>query len=561
MGDKAIDARVIKKTQETLGKVITKPPMSEKILSRPTVQYMYDVLISVMRTTGKMKGLFTDTELNFENIKGSKEDKVAFFQKAVDYVSLVTGKAVAVKPSKILAGHEPERTNEFLQVLAEAARKNIDNDDYVRRVLKSDNSRETTSKKESSRSKEKDSTKSGDKGSGDAQEKDHSSDRHRSKDRSKDHSKDRGDRDKRDSEERSEKHKNRDKDRSDKHRDKDKDRDRDREHRDREHRDRDRHDKKDKGERPKDKEERSKDREERSKDKDERSKDRGERSRDRDGRSKDRDEDENDGEQHHSRHKESKAKPKDETQKEAMNRHVTQNSGSSRAARPSSARPAPPKPKKNELVHEEPVVVSGLQRPNVIIDKQEDSDDDDAFVAKEEDIMLPPDPVVTKTEDQNDNEEEDAEHGGLVKKLMESKKEQEAVQPKRTELERSGGVMDATKRKEREMITKDIELMKRNIQETTQHVHPLGRLLDLVQENLDSMQKELEMWKNEHRQNVIELQQRQSINDSSLEPLKAELREMDATIADQLDLMAAVKNNLCQNEIKIGKMLGTISKS
>lgn len=69
--------------------------------------------------------------------------------------------------------------------------------------------------------------------------------------------------------------------------------------------------------------------------------------------------------------------------------------------------------------------------------------------------------------------------------------------------------MDATKRKEREMITKDIELMKRNIQETTQHVHPLGRLLDLVQENLDSMQKELEMWKNEHRQNVIELQQRQ----------------------------------------------------
>lgn len=47
---------------------------------------------------------------------------------------------------------------------------------------------------------EKDSTKSGDKGSGDAQEKDHSSDRHRSKDRSKDHSKDRGDRDKRDSE-------------------------------------------------------------------------------------------------------------------------------------------------------------------------------------------------------------------------------------------------------------------------------------------------------------------------------------------------------------------------
>ena|SRR5688572_14257486 len=47
MGDSSVDPKIIKKTQDTLGKVIKKPPMSEKILSRPTVQYMYDVLISV----------------------------------------------------------------------------------------------------------------------------------------------------------------------------------------------------------------------------------------------------------------------------------------------------------------------------------------------------------------------------------------------------------------------------------------------------------------------------------------------------------------------------------
>lgn len=47
MGDSTVDPKIIKKTQDTLGKVIKKPPMSEKILARPTVQYMYDVLISV----------------------------------------------------------------------------------------------------------------------------------------------------------------------------------------------------------------------------------------------------------------------------------------------------------------------------------------------------------------------------------------------------------------------------------------------------------------------------------------------------------------------------------
>lgn len=52
-----------------------------------------------------------------------------------------------------------------------------------------------------------------------------------------------------------------------------------------------------------------------------------------------------------------------------------------------------------------------------------------------------------------------------------------------------------------------------------------------------------------------------SVSDSSLEPLRAELREADTMIADQLDLMAAVKNNLGQNELKISRMLGTISKS
>jgi TRAF3-interacting protein 1 len=38
---------------------------------------------------------------------------------------MVVGKSLSVKPAKIVAGHEPEKTNEFLQCLAAAINKGV----------------------------------------------------------------------------------------------------------------------------------------------------------------------------------------------------------------------------------------------------------------------------------------------------------------------------------------------------------------------------------------------------------------------------------------------------
>lgn len=43
---------------------------------------------------------------------------MAFLQKAIDVVMLVSGEPLAVKPVRVVCGHEPERTNELLQALA-----------------------------------------------------------------------------------------------------------------------------------------------------------------------------------------------------------------------------------------------------------------------------------------------------------------------------------------------------------------------------------------------------------------------------------------------------------
>lgn len=46
-----------------------------------------------------------------------KDAKISFLQKAIDAVVMVTGEPLSVKPARVVAGHEPEKTNEFLQAI------------------------------------------------------------------------------------------------------------------------------------------------------------------------------------------------------------------------------------------------------------------------------------------------------------------------------------------------------------------------------------------------------------------------------------------------------------
>lgn len=81
-----LDPAVIQRTRDTLGKIIAKPPLTDKLLSRPPFRYLHDIVTEVMRTTGFLDGLYSAEELNVNNIQ-DKEQKMKFLQKAVDAVS------------------------------------------------------------------------------------------------------------------------------------------------------------------------------------------------------------------------------------------------------------------------------------------------------------------------------------------------------------------------------------------------------------------------------------------------------------------------------------------
>ncbi|XP_060573803.1 TRAF3-interacting protein 1-like isoform X3 [Ruditapes philippinarum] len=943
-----MDPKIAKKTQDTLGKYIKKPPLTEKLLAKPPFRFLHDVMTSVIKTTGVMKGLYTDSELNSENVK-DRDSKIAFLQKSVDYVCAATSKQLTVKPAKVVAGHEPEKTNEFLQALAQAISSKVDNDEVLDRM----NNKGGSSKKEEKEEKSRDREKSSDRRKRDEDKKsrDRGEDKERSRDRDdrhKEKSKDREDRHK----EKEDRHKDdRHKDREDRHRDKDRDREREREGRHKSGRSRrknvvhankdvashhtpddidtdvlfsddeldplfepgnatylldkvpvysgdsedesppcykpiprqvstyqeirkrkgkdsdelddanrkvDRNDSRHRIKRPnaarlrrgradtplniaipaeepctpygsvenshrgdidkdyhlnddmdavveallskkkktksgnnlnddddddlhnsgkinaypttstpksspdkspkkdskhvpyvnkntetvkplyrnKDaaletvnqspktvympekrsskkgmqvnrkssiteqdmkrtvdvKKQTSKERNERRLEKNDsktgrqdigaentwtskkeqkhndvyrvnrrRSRDLGsddspsdqyaspKKHRDKvkyrnddyahekmkskhheeylsdktdsdqkldrsdtkevyykkkrshgigdrrkrssftsisDNRQQRREEEgkENDAPKENmvnGDHKPSDAPAKMQRPSSAKGSRRRMEGGNlssdedvpaqrqeptlgeddlppqvtGRLARPSSARPAPPK-RKEDTVQSEPAMRLGSGKPqNLILDDGKDSDEDETFVVEDAQPQLE-EPIEQQSAPLADEDDED--HGGLVKKIMESKKEYE--QPRETKIDRPT-ISDAQRRKQREAVQREIDKLRGSIQTLTRSANPLGKIMDYVQEDLDSMQKELEKWKEENKEHGLALKREKAITERAVEPLRVQLSEVDQAIKDQLDLIGAVKSNIIRNDQKIEKMLRTIAKS
>lgn len=529
-----MDPKIAKKTQDLLGKFIKKPPLTEKLLSKPPFRFLHDVMTSVIKTTGVMKGLFTDSEMNSENVK-DRDGKIAFLQKAVDYVSAASGKQLSVKPAKVVAGHEPEKTNEFLQALAQAINSKVDNED----VLNSMNNKDKSSKREEKEERPRDREKSSDRRKRDEEKK----------------SRECGE--EKESRDREDKHKDRSKDREDRHKDRSRDRD-------------DRH--KDRDDRHKDREHKDREREREGRHKSGRSRQR----REEEGKENDApketivngDHKSNEAPQRIQRPTSAKGSRRrmeggnlssDEDvpvqrQEPALGNDDVPQQVTGRLARPSSARPAPPK-RKEDTAQSEPAMRLGSGKPqNLILDDGKDSDEDETFVVEDapvqqEEPEQPPAPLV---------EDDDEDHGGLVKKIMESKKEYE--QPRETKIDRPT-VSDAQRRKQREAVQREIDKLRGSIQTLTRSANPLGKIMDYVQEDLDSMQKELEKWKEENKEHALALKREKAITERAVEPLRVQLSEVDQAIKDQLDLIGAVKSNIIRNDQKIEKMLRTIAKS
>ncbi|KAK9537967.1 hypothetical protein VZT92_005535 [Zoarces viviparus] len=620
-----MNGAVVKKTQDTLGKVIKKPPLTDKLLTKPPFRYLHDIFSEVIKTTGFMKGLYGDNEMKSDNVK-EKDSKILFLQKAIDVVMLVSGEPLVAKPARIVAGHEPERTNELLQAMAKCCINKMSSDDAVKRVLAGEKV-DIKTKASTSRSQDKENregrerhldgeekkTITGRSGSRDQKDPDQPKEQEsRRRDGEKEQHRDR---------ERSEKHhrseqdhraKDRDQDKSrDRERDKDKDKGRAREKEKDKERDKGRDKTRDShGDRERDKEKR------RDRDKErERHKEREDRNKSGDsGNSKARVSEE--PQQKASPEPSKTAKPvpapveavenqsdspariprpasakgqrrrpkiggQDESDSEGdgdallAQRPAPQENGdtavssvpsdmaSRRIPRPGSARPAPPRVKKQESYSEvTPAERLSSAKPSapVIMDgkmlSEDEEDEDEQFLVEE---VVPPPSDAPEVEVGQELDSED-KHGGLVKKILETKKDY-GLSPSSPKSKEQNVVSEAARKKERDMVTREIERLRSSIQTVCRSTLPLGKIMDYIQEDMDTMQAELHTWRRENKEHAQALLQEQRETDMAVEPLKLELVELEQLIKDQQDKICAVRSNILRNEEKIQKMVTGINFS
>ncbi|XP_055734973.1 TRAF3-interacting protein 1-like isoform X1 [Salvelinus fontinalis] len=627
-----MNGSVAKKTQDTLGKVIKKPPLTEKLLSKPPFRYLHDIFSEVIRTTGFMKGLYAETEMKSDNVK-DKDAKIAFLQKALDVVMLVNGEPLSVKPARIVAGHEPERTNELLQAIAKCCLNKLSSEEAVKRVLAGDKL-DPKGKASSSRSQDKENREGRDQVEKAIREHSAGGREQKDPDLPKEQEGRRGDKEKERHRDRERSKKSRDPDRTkdrgkDKSRDREWDKDNEREkdgERDKE-RDRDR-------EKSKDKEShRGRDRE-RDKEKDlnpDKRRDKGEKERElrhKQGEEKTKVPEKGDKKARasedtkHRPHPEEPSKtakpepapiedaseetaevtykqsdspariprpssakgqrrwPKAGGQQEEFDgedgdtplaqRPVPLENGDAtdavpahrRIPRPSSARPAPPRFKRQESYTDVTPAerLTSAKPPAAVITegKKLSEDEDEQFVVLE---AAPPPPDMPEMEPTVELQG-DENHGGLVKKILETTKDFESSpsSPKSKDQTQSL-VSEASRKKERDLVSREIERLRSSIQTVCRSALPLGKIMDYIQEDMDAMQNELHTWRRENKEHAQALLHEQRVTDSAVEPLKAELAELEQLIKEQQDKICAVKSNILKNEDKIHKMVTSINFS
>ncbi|XP_024617152.1 TRAF3-interacting protein 1-like, partial [Neophocaena asiaeorientalis asiaeorientalis] len=122
-------------------------------------------------------------------------------------------------------------------------------------------------------------------------------------------------------------------------------------------------------------------------------------------------------------------------------------------------------------------------------------------------------------------------------------------------------VFESAWKKEKDIVSKEIEKLRVSIQTLCRSALPLGKIMDYIQEDVDAMQNELQLWHSENRQHAEALQKEQSITDCALEPLEVELAELEQLVRDQQDRICAVKASILKNEEKIQKMVHSIHLS
>ena len=104
----------------------------------------------------------------------------------------------------------------------------------------------------------------------------------------------------------------------------------------------------------------------------------------------------------------------------------------------------------------------------------------------------------------------------------------------------------------------DLEAIKEYVQQITKNCNPLGKLVDSLWDDIESMNKELANWINENKKYKDRYDAEMKKSDETLLPLQNELLELEDSIRDEQTQIKAIKSRLIKNEKIIQNLITNV---
>ena len=104
----------------------------------------------------------------------------------------------------------------------------------------------------------------------------------------------------------------------------------------------------------------------------------------------------------------------------------------------------------------------------------------------------------------------------------------------------------------------DLEAVKEYVQQITKNCNPLGKLVDSLWDDIESMNKELANWINENKKYKDRYDDELKKSDETLLPLQNQLLELEDSIRDEQTQIKAIKSRLIKNEKIIQNLITNV---
>lgn len=152
----------------------------------------------------------------------------------------------------------------------------------------------------------------------------------------------------------------------------------------------------------------------------------------------------------------------------------------------------------------------------------------------------------------------DGQHGRLVSQIIETKRNMEQQMTSTLPESKSGDHQSGNE--PQQLREQEAQQLLECVQNVTRSANPLGKMIDFLQEDVDSMKRELDSWRQERLSLLARIQQENEKTESSIEPLMGTLSELQLSITEQTDKIGALRGTIVADAHRIDKLLCHVLK-